>query len=176
VRLAIVLTVLTAFVALALAVGLYGITRDEDQELAVLALCCRAGEGLINAIAPVGMLSLLWLATDAGSAALDPAGTRAVAAYLMKQSWSLIGALLFAGGSTIFTWLMLRGRMIPIGLAWLGVIASVILDIGLPLQIAGLLRGAIAQVMWLPMALFEIPVGFWLIMKGVRPLRPAMSS
>ena len=172
VRIAIVLTVLTCFVALALGVGLYGVTRDEDHELAMLALCCRVGEGLINAIAPVGMLGLLWIATATGADAPDAAGARAVGAYLMKESWSTIGALLFAVGSTIFSWLLLRGRMIPVGLAWLGVFASMLLVVLLPLQLAGLLRGSVAQLMWLPMAAFEIPLGFWLIIKGVAPARP----
>lgn len=166
-RLAILLIVLTSFVALALAVALYGITRDEDHELAMLGLCCRVGEGLFNAIAPVGMLTLLWIATTTSADAPDAAGARAVAAYLFKQNWSAIGSLLFAVGSTCFSWLLLRGRMIPIGLAWLGVVASLLLDVGLPLQIVGLLNSTVGQVMWLPMAAFEIPVGIWLIVKGV---------
>jgi len=171
VRVAIVLTMATCFVAIALAVSLYGITRAEDHELAVLALSCRVGEGLMSAIAPVGMLALLWLATSKGPDAPDPAAARAIAAYLMKQSWATIGALLFAVGSTIFTALMLRGRMIPIGLAWLGVIASVILDVFLPFQLVGFLPGMLPQLMWIPITLFEIPLGVWLIVKGVRPLR-----
>jgi hypothetical protein len=170
VRIAVLLTVLTCFVALALTVSLYGITRDEDHELAVFALCCRLGEGFINAIAPVGMLAVLWIATATGPDAPDPVASRAIASYLLKQSWASVGALLFAVGSTVFTALMLRGRMIPIGLAWLGVIASVILDVCLPLQLVGLLRGMAAQLIWLPMAAFEIPAGVWLIVRGVRPL------
>jgi hypothetical protein len=40
--------------------------------------------------------------------------------------------------------------------------------VGLPLQLAGFLTGAIVNYMWIPMAAFEIPLGFWLIVKGVR--------
>lgn len=57
--------------------------------------------------------------------------------------------------------------MIPVGLAWLGVLASVLLVVGLPMQLAGLLRGTVTQLMWLPMAVFEIPLALWLIIKGV---------
>src|SRR6266567_1054272 len=46
VRIDVVLGLLTCFMALVLAAALYGITRDEDQELAVLAFACRVGEGL----------------------------------------------------------------------------------------------------------------------------------
>jgi hypothetical protein len=166
-RIATILTVSTALVAITLAVGLYGITRDHDHELAVVALCCRVGEGVINAIAAVGMLALLSIA--ASTELLEPAATRGAAAVLMRQNWGMVGALLFACGSTVFSWLMLRGRVIPTRLAWLGVIASVILVIGLPMQIGGILRGSISQLMWIPMAAFEIPVGIWLIVKGVEP-------
>src|SRR5260370_23592846 len=37
------------------------------------------------------------------------------------------GAIFFAVGSTLFAWLLLRGRMIPVALAQLGVLASVLL-------------------------------------------------
>jgi hypothetical protein len=30
------------------------------------------------------------------------------------------------------------------------------------------LRGPVTQLMWLPMAAFEIPLGLWLLIKGVR--------
>ena len=61
---------------------------------------------------------------------------------------------------------LLRGRMIPVPLAWLGVVASILIVVGLPLQLAGVLHGAVTQLMWLPMAAFEIPLGFWLLIKG----------
>jgi Domain of unknown function (DUF4386) len=167
-RAAAVLTLLTAFVALTLAVALYRITRDEDRELAMLAMACRVAEGVLNASAPIGTLGLLWLATAAGPSAPDPAAAQALGAYLLKVGdWStIVGATLFAVGSTLFSWLLLRGRMIPVVLAWVGVIASVLLVVGLPLQLAGLLRGAITQLMWLPMAAFEIPLGLWWLVKG----------
>ena len=57
--------------------------------------------------------------------------------------------------------------MIPILLAWLGVIASVLLTVGLPLQLAGLFRGFGVSIMWLPMLVFELALAYWLIFKGV---------
>jgi hypothetical protein len=63
--------------------------------------------------------------------------------------------------------------MIPSPLAWLGVLASVLLVVALPLQLVGILSGLVTQLMWIPMAAFEIPLGVWLIVKGVAPVRPA---
>lgn len=75
--------------------------------------------------------------------------------------------MFFAVGSTLFSWLLLRGRMIPVALAWLGVFASLLMVVGLPLQILGVLPDAATWIMWIPMAAFEIPLAFWLIIKGV---------
>src|SRR4051794_30473128 len=48
VRIAVLLGVLSCFSALVLAVTLYGITRDEDHELAVIAMVCRVCEGVVG--------------------------------------------------------------------------------------------------------------------------------
>lgn len=170
-RIDILLTLLICVIALTLAVALYGLTRDVDRDLAVLALSCRLGEGLMAAIATVASLGPLWLATaGTGPDAPDRAAATALGAYLFKvQGWNtLLDASLFAVGSTLFSWLLLRGRLIPAQLAWLGVVASVLLVVGIPLQLAGFLRGPVMQFLWLPMAVFEIPLGLWLLIKGVR--------
>lgn len=156
--------------AITLAVSLYAITRDEDRDVAVLALCCRVGESMLAAIGIIASLGLLWLATGgAGTSAPDAAAANALAGFLMKLGgWNtIIAATLFAVGSTLFSWLLLRGRMIPVSLAWLGVVASVLLVVLLPLRLVGAVSGPVTQLMWLPMAAFEIPLAFWLLIKGV---------
>jgi uncharacterized protein DUF4386 len=61
----------------------------------------------------------------------------------------------------------LRARIVPVPLAWLGVAASLLLVVGLLLQIAGLVRGAAANYLWIPMAAFEVIAWLWLLIKGV---------
>lgn len=166
VRLTIVLTLLTCVTALTLAVSLYGLTRDQDRDLAVLALCCRVGEGLLAAVAPVTTLGMLWLA----SGGADGATAATLGGFLVQAgAWNTrIAAFLFAMGSTLFAWLFLRGRMIPVPLAWLGVVGSVLLVVELPLELAGFLSGPLTQLVWIPVALFELTLGPWLLVKGVR--------
>ena len=127
-----VLSVVTSFSALVLGVTLYAITREQDRDLAMMALACRVIE--------------------------------AVPGH---------GEIYFAVASTIFSWLLLRGRMIPVGLARLGVMASVLLVMLLPLQMAGFFGGPrawswpVTWAVWLPMLVFELTLGVWLIAKGV---------
>src|SRR3954464_16080079 len=52
VRIAFLLSLLTCFAALVLAVTLYSITREQDPDLAMLALTCRLGEGLVGVSVP----------------------------------------------------------------------------------------------------------------------------
>jgi hypothetical protein len=166
VHVAVVLSLIGCFSALVLAVTLYAITREVDADLAMLALTCRVAEGVISGISIPETLGLLWLATATGANAPDAGAAHALGAYLLKADMA-VTATFFAVGSTLFSYLFLRGRIIPVALAWLGVLASVLLVVALPLQIAGVLGGSITQLMFLPMLAFEIPLGLWLLIKGV---------
>ena len=168
VRLTVILTLLAGFSALVLAVTLFAITRDEDPDLAMLAMTCRVAEG-ITGFFVAGTLGLLWLATTSRANAPDTAAAHALGAFLLKMdAWSP-AAILFAVGSTIFSWLLLRGRMIPVAMAQLGVFASVLLVVILPLQLVGLAGAPVTTVMWLPALVFELALALWLLIKGVAP-------
>jgi hypothetical protein len=170
VRVAVLLELLECFSAVVLAVVLYWITRDEGHELAMLAMICRVSEGVLGAVGLRNTLGLLWLATaGAGAGGPDVATANRLGDYLLMPSQSAmnIGGLFFAVGSMIFSCLLLRGRIVPVSLAWLGVLASVLLVVGLPLQIAGFFKGPMTGYLWLPMVAFQIPLGLWLLIKGV---------
>lgn len=92
---------------------------------------------------------------------------------------SQVAAIFFAVGSTVFALLLLRGRLIPVALAALGVFASVLLVVVLLLQRAGLGGGptgwasSLTWLLWLPMLAFELGFAGWLLIKGgTAPLAP----
>ena len=167
VRYTALLGIIEVFCALVLAVTLYAITRDEDRDLATLGMICRVAEGIVGAFSVPGTLALLWLATTGRDQVPDRTAIHTLAAYLMQGDMPFT-ATFFAVGSTLFAWLLLRGRMIPVVLGWIGVFASVLLVICLPLQLVGFLRGPLLQWMWLPMFFFEVPLALWFLIKGVR--------
>lgn len=165
IRLAFILNLLTCFAALILAVTLYAITRDEDRDIAMLAFACRLAEGVLGAIFISGALGRLWLATSVGASAPDATAVNVLATLFSNAGAWNTGAMFFAVGSALFSWLLLRNRTIPAPLAWLGIVASALLVVGLPLQLTGIVPGSVAQLMWMPMLAFEVPAGFWLLIK-----------
>ncbi len=166
VRITVVLALLQGLSALVLAVTLYAITREQDRDLAMLGMTCRVAEG-ITGIFVARTLGLLWLATAHGPDAGDAGAAHVLGAFLLRMGAWNPGASLFAVGSMLFSWLFLRGRMIPVALAWLGVLASVVLVAILPLQLAGLVGGQATSFMWLPMLVYEVALALWLLTKGV---------
>jgi len=124
----------------------------------MLALLCRVVEGVFIATLIPNSQGLLWLASvRTGVSASDVAP---------------VGAIFFAVGSTIFSYLLLRGRMIPAWLAWWGVLSSAVLVISVPFQIAGFLTGPRAgyqamPAIGLPALVFAPVFALWLLIKGV---------
>ncbi len=171
----VLLGLVESFAALVLAATLYAITREQDPDLAMLALTCRVGEGLIGSFSIPSTLALFRLATGPGTGAPDMAAAHLLGAYLLTGDTAFT-ATFFAVGSLLFSYLLLRGRMIPTPLAWLGVVASVLLVVVLPLQLAGFLRGPITSLIWLPMLAFEVPLALWLLFKGVSGPAGAVSA
>src|SRR5712691_6642528 len=138
VRLSILIVLLECFSALVLGVTLYGITRDEDHELALLVLVCRVAEGVLGTLRIPNYLGLLWLA----KAGCDIATTNALRTFLLMPVPSVpIGSIFFAVGSLTLSYLLLLGPMVPVSIAWLDVFASRLLAVVLPLQLAGFSTG-----------------------------------
>ncbi len=166
VHVAAMLGLLGCFCALVLAVTLYAITREEDPDVAMLGLTCRVAEGVSGAVSIPATLALVALVAANGASAADSAASQALGTLVLERV-PLIGAIFFAVGSTLFSWLLLRGRMIPRWLAWLGVFGSALVAVDLFLEVGGVLSSTVTQLAWIPVAVFELTLAGWFIVKGV---------
>ncbi|HMG72658.1 MAG TPA: DUF4386 domain-containing protein [Pyrinomonadaceae bacterium] len=180
VRLSVLLTMCGFVSAVVLGVTLYALTREEDRDLAMIALCCRVTEG-VNAVAGAGgtlqLLAIAAMATGSTAvAASDAAAAQAYGGLMLNQGgWTgNIGALCFVMASTLYSYLFLRARTIPVVLAWLGLLASVLLLAALPLGLVGVVN--VSFFMWMPMLVFEVAFALWLIIKGVKPPNRQLST
>lgn len=167
-RITIVFGILQTACAIVLAVTLYSLTRDEDPDVALLAMICRVGEGLVGTMSIYAALERLWLATATAPANPSPEAVETLGTYLFYARQGGIDAILFVMGSTLFAWLFLRGRIVPVPLAWLGLVASLLLLVALPLQLVGFFNSPFVAFLWIPLLAYEIPLAFWLIVKGAR--------
>jgi len=167
VRVTAVLLLLEFLCELVMGVTLFALTRDQDRDLALLALCCRLTEGVIAAIATGSRLDLLAAAIASRAATgADAAAAQAIGASLMNGTAGP-AALCFSVGNLIVASLFVRARSIPVWLAGLGVVASILGLVEVPLEMLGFLHGPATIVPWIPMALFELILGLWLVIKGV---------
>jgi len=170
VELTIVLSLLTVVYALILAVTLYALTRNVDSEIALMAFTCRVVEGVTNAVPAAARLGLLSIATASATASsADAVSLHTQATLVLKISgWSTtVGATIFAVGSTLFAYLFLKGRSIPVLIAWLGVIGSLLV---IPIFLLSSMWPVSSTVVWLtsiPLIIFELALAFWLLIKGV---------
>jgi hypothetical protein len=157
-----------AISTLVLAAMLYAVTKSEDRNLAMLALSCRAVEAALYAAGITEALTLLSLSEGDGEESALALGVFVTDV----DAWSTnIGASFFAVGSALYAYLFFKARSIPMALAVLGLLASLILVVGVPLQTAAghtTTEGASAAI-WLPMIVFELATGLWLLIKGAEP-------
>lgn len=173
-HLAFVLALLTVFEAVILAVTLHALTRDEDPDLAMLALACRVIEGVLNAVGAIAMLALAAaVATSAaGAPRPDAVGSSALARFLLGLPGlsADVSTAVFAFGSAIFSYLFVRARSIPAAIAWSGMLSSALLVVAVLAEHLGLVEGMVSRCAWLVLP-FELALALWLVVKGVRPSR-----
>jgi hypothetical protein len=172
-RVGLVLTAVAGITTLVLAAMLYAIVASEDRNLAVLALACRSVEAGLYAVAMLNTLARLSLrGSQHGTGTAD--GLADLLDKLRPLSGNL-GAIFFAAGSTVYCYLLLKSRAIPVPLAAVGVVGSLLVLLGVPVQTAlgrSTFAGAAALIS-VPVAVFELGAGGWLLLKGTRRTREA---
>lgn len=175
VRVALLLAPLMFCYAVILGVTLRALTREDDSDLAEAGMVFRVAEGTIGLALASVTAALLWLATSGLASGLDPASVGAVAAALTRidRMSTFLSAFAFSIGSLCFSLVFVRARSLPPILAWLGVVASALLVVALPLQLAGLSPGGTlaANLVWLPMLVFEVWLAVRLLGKGEDAIR-----
>jgi hypothetical protein len=159
--------------------ALYVVLSPVNRHLAVLAALLK----LVYAATAVLMaLSLLAVGRLAG----DPAYTQslhveplqALVKLNSSSTWEeyYVGLVFWALSSTLLGWLWVKSRYIPVALACFGLASSAWCLLCTFAYIINPAFSSIVNLWWFdtPMALFDITLSFWLLIKGLRP--PAASG
>jgi hypothetical protein len=162
----------TCVLVIALTVALYAILSPVHPTLARLAAFWRLAENAVAAASTLGGFVALQLV---GSAAylggVDPGTLQGLARALIGAHGSgLQVAFVFLGlGSALFSWLWWRSRYVPRLLAGLGIFASLTLGlVTLMVLVFPPLGRTLGLLYMAPMGVYEIGLGLWLLIKGVR--------
>jgi hypothetical protein len=160
---------LAAFTSAAIAVALYPVLRQHAAGMALGAVAFRLIEGVFYALSAVSILILISLSGQltAGASAHAPA-------YLvrdLRDSAGCVGVLAFYTGATLYYLIFYRSRLIPRWLSAWG-LAGVVL--GLAAGLLVLFRSvaplsSTQVVLNLPIAVQEMVLAVWLIVKGFSP-------
>ena len=165
-RVTVLLNLLETVCALILAVTLYKLVKAVDPTLALLAMLFRLGEGILGSLPLLSKLELMRFATSSAAGSATAPSYVSLGNEILNRPDSGFSEFCFVVGGFLFACLFLSGRLIPRWLAWTGVVTIGVQLIFVPLHIATMVPGSIVNWLWLPILLYEVPLGIWLIVKG----------
>jgi hypothetical protein len=152
--------------------ALYVILKPVNRNLALVAAFCRLVYALMWGVTALNMLGALRLLGDAAYLPVFEADQLQTLARLHISIDAYYVGLPFWGlASTVCSYLWFKSRYIPRALAALGVISSAWCVICAFAFIVSPHFETMVNAYWfdMPMVIFELALGFWLLLKGIQP-------
>ena len=156
------------------AVVLYPVAKRVNEILAFGFVTARVMESAFIAVGILSILSLMTLRQEAAAGA-DAASLLAVGQSLVAvQSWTFLlgpGFVVGIGNGLILGYLMYTSRLIPRGMAMLGLIAGPVLLARLVAILFGVFEpgSVLGGLMGVPEFIWELAFGIWLTVRGFNP-------
>lgn len=152
--------------------ALYVLLRPVNRNLALLAAFFRLAETAVLCVATVNSLIALRLLSGADDLKAFEARQlhSLVKLAISAQGLGMMVAFILLGlGSTVFAYLLLKSRYVPRALAAWGIFSSLVLAI---VTWAIMIFPGLGRVLGLtymgPMGLYEVGLGLWLLVKGIK--------
>jgi hypothetical protein len=170
-RLGTVSDLITAVVVVILTWALYVVLKPVNSNVALLAVLLRLAENSVAAAAIfTDFLALKLLSDTSYLQAFDTRQLQVLArVFTGGQGFGLQIAFVFLGlGTTVFSYLWWKSRYIPRALAALGIFGALLLAIGTLVIMVFPGLGAVGLTYMMPLGIFEVGLGLWLLVKGIR--------
>jgi len=156
----------------ALAAAYYVLLRPVSRGLAALGAFWRLAQvAIIAGYTLTNIIVLQLLSGDEAVRAL-PDDQAAALAWVATSSHAIgysLGLVFLGLGSTVFSYLLFRSGYVPRRLAGLGIFSSALLTAGsLILIVAPEATSVVNPALYVPMFVFEVSTGLWLLIRGVR--------
>ena len=168
-RLGIANNILTFVIDVPLIWALYILLRPVSRNLALLGVFFRLVETTIACFAIINSYVAMQFISDAGYLkAFDSNQMQALSLLHNTYALTFVVVAIFLGlGSTIFNYLLLKSRYIPRILAVWGIFSSLLLLFSqFAIIIFPEVENTIIPATYAPIAIDEIALGFWLLIKG----------
>ncbi|MCC1483534.1 DUF4386 domain-containing protein [Winogradskyella immobilis] len=157
--LAVLLQLICGLGVVGIAVIMYPIFKLYNERIAILYVGNRIMECIIIAISGISLLSLLSLSRDHLVISED-----AALPFLREyHATFLMLSLVLGFGAFAFYYLLFKSKLVPRLISVWGIIAVILMVIGLVLDMLGY---SPQLLLYIPMGLNELFLGFWLIFKG----------
>jgi hypothetical protein len=160
-----------------LALALYSMLKPVNRHLALLALCWKLMEAAIGVVSVLA--SFLMLQILNGKALLtafkpEPLQDIAGLFFRLRSNGAAIAMLFLGLGFIVFFYLLFKSKYVPGILAGFGIFSYFLIfvnasaDILVPRGAAVLaMVSPVGMIFMTPSILFELTIGFWLILKGI---------
>jgi Domain of unknown function (DUF4386) len=162
---------ITYILVIALIWALYILLRPVNKNLALLGVLFRMAENAILCVATINSLIVLKLLSGADylkSFAANQLNSLVTLALGVQALAMNVGFILLGLGSTIFAYLLLKSGYVPKALAAWGIFASLVLAlVTLGIMVFPALA-ALGLTYMVPMGIYEVGLGFWLLFRGLK--------
>jgi len=165
-RASIVVAMITAMGIVMIGVLMYVILKKQNRKIAIVAMGLYLVEAAILAVSRIPAFALLRISQESVIAG-HPAYLQTLGNLFYESAdfGAWLHMLPFALGATLFYYLFYKSGFLPRGLSLLGIIAAPLALIGTPFLLLGY---DIPLVVFLPNLPFELGIGLWLMVKGIR--------
>ena len=165
-RASIVVTMITAIGIVMLGALLFVTLKKQNMNIALVALGLYLIEAALLAASRIAVFSLLRISQESVIAG-HPAYLQTLGNlfYESAEFGDWLHMLPFALGATLFYYLFFKSGYIPRALSLFGLIAALLALIGTPFALLGY---DVPIVVFLPNLPFELTIGVWLMVKGIR--------
>jgi hypothetical protein len=172
-RLGVATELITFATVVVLIVALYVTLKPVNRSLALLAVFWRLVEASICVVMTLSSLDVLGLLSRAGYLRAFEADRLQALTMLSigaHDNAYNVAMIFFGLGSTLFGYLWLKSRYIPRALAAWGVFSSLLVVVcTLAFVIFPNLADILGTGFYVPILVFELGLGLWLLIKGLRP-------
>ena len=169
---AVLLWIISAFTSVGIAISLYPVLREWNAGLALGSVIFRTIEAAFYMVVILGLMSLLTLSQQFITAgASDRTLLQAIADLLVgiRDHAGLLAVFAFCLGAFMYYYVFFQSQLIPRWLSGFGIVAIILIMTACVLALFSGNRITSYILLVAPIAVQEIVLGVWLIVKGFNP-------